>query len=257
MDQYWLLAGNHGFNASLDHIAGRLKAAGVISRVEEFPNRGKGWDYTVGTVSFADSGEVLLSRERDRVSLCINSFSTPPGGVEARLVDVGGGATAGDYSGKDVKGAIVLGSASATALWREAVVARGAIGIISTAVAPYIRAEDPAKFTSEDQQDVFQWGSIPYAEGRKAFGFKTGLRTASRMRERLKNGPVHLKVAIASSFSPGPNRMLIAEIPGASKPDERIVMVAHVQEPGANDNGRGCGTMFAVVAALHNAIASG
>jgi hypothetical protein len=34
-------------------------------------------------VSFADSGEVLLSREKDRVSLCINSFSTH-GEVERR-----------------------------------------------------------------------------------------------------------------------------------------------------------------------------
>ena len=58
-------------------------------------------------MSFADTGEVLLSRERDRVSLCINSFSTP-GVVEAPLVDVGAG-TPADYDGKDVKGAVVLG----------------------------------------------------------------------------------------------------------------------------------------------------
>ena len=257
MDQYWRLAGNRGFNASIDHIRGRLDAAGVTSRVEEFPNRGKGWDYTVGTVSFADSGEVLISRERDRVSLCINSFSTSSNGVDAPLMDVGNGGSPADYSGKDVKGAIVLGSANTGALWREAVVARGAVGVISTAIASYIRPDDPAKFTSEDQQNVFQWGSIPYDEGRKAFGFKAGLRTASRMRERLKHGPVHLKVLIASSFSPGPNRMLIAELPGATRPDERIVMVAHVQEPGANDNGTGCGTLFALVVALHKAIASG
>ena len=257
MDQYWRLAGNRGFNASIDHIRAGLDAAGVTSRVEEFPNRGKGWDYTVGTVSFADSGEVLISRERDRVSLCINSFPTSPDGIDAPLVDLGSGSAAADYTGKDVKGAIVLGSASTGALWRDAVVSRGAIGVISTAVAPYIRPEDPATFTSQDQQEVFQWGSVPYDEARRAFGFKTGFRAASRMRERLKKGPVHLKVVIASSFSPGPNRMLIAEFPGATRPDERIVMVAHVQEPGANDNGSGCGTLFALVVAVHKAMASG
>lgn len=257
MDRYWRLAGNDGFNASIDHIRGLLDAAGIAAGVEEFPNRGKGWDYTVGTVSFADSGEVVLSRERDRVSLCINSFPTAGGGVEAPLVDVGGGAAATDYSGKDVKGAIVLGSANTGALWREAVVARGAIGIISTSVAPYIRPDDPVKFTAPDQQDVFQWGSIPYDEGRKAFGFKASWKAASRMRERLRAGAVRLKVDIASSFSAGPDRMLIAELPGSVKPDERIVMVAHVQEPGANDNGSGCGTLLAMAVALHKAIASG
>jgi hypothetical protein len=260
MDQYWRLAGNHGFNASLDEIRRRLDAVGVQTRVEEFPNRGKGWDYTVGTVAFADSGEELLSRERDRVSLCINSFSTPGGSVEAPLVDVGSGGAASDYEGKgstDVKGAIVLGSASAGALWREAVVERGAIGIISTSIAPYIRPDDPAKFIAADQQDVFQWGSIPYDEARKGFGFKASWRAAARMRERLKSGPVRLKVHIESSFSPGPNRMLISETRGTSKPDERIVMVAHLQEPGANDNGSGCGTLLALAVALHRAIAAG
>ena len=256
MDQYWRLAGNAGFNASLDHIQSRLDAAGVTSRVEEFPNRGKGWDYTVGTVAFADSGEVLLSRERDRVSLCINSFSTPSGGIEAPLVDVGAGKAA-DYEGKDVKGAIVLSAANAGALWRDAVVSRGALGVISTSVAPYIRPEDPAQFASDDQRDVFQWSSVPYDEARKAFGFKSSWRAAARMRERLKAGAVRLKVTIASSFSPGPDRMLIAEIPGAVKPAERIVMLAHIQEPGANDDGSGCGTLLALVTALHRAIASG
>src|SRR6476620_11308544 len=175
MDQYWRLAGNSGFNASLDHIRGRLDAAGVTSHVEEFPNRGKGWDYTVGTVAFADSGEVLLSRDRDRVSLCINSFSTPPGGIEAPLVDVGAGKAA-DYEGRDVKGAIVLSTAGVGALWRDAVVSRGALGVISTSVAPYIRPEDPAQFSSEDQRDVFQWSSVPYDDTHKAFGFKSSWR---------------------------------------------------------------------------------
>ena len=257
MDQYWRLPGNRGFNASLDHIRGRLESAGVATRVEEFPNRGKGWDYSVGTVSFADSGEVLLSRERDRVSLCINSFSTPPAGIEAPLVDVGSGGAPADYSGKDAKGAIVLGSANTGALWREAVVARGAIGIISTSVAPYVRPDDAAKFTAPDEQDVFQWGSIPYDEARKAFGFKASWKAAARMRARLRAGAVRLNVKIASSFSAGPNRMLIAEFPGSVKPDERIVMVAHVQEPGANDNGSGCGTLLALAVALHKAIAAG
>jgi Zn-dependent M28 family amino/carboxypeptidase len=51
--------------------------------------------------------------------------------------------------------------------------------------------------------------------------------------------------------------MLIAEIPGTIKPDERIVMVAHIQEPGANDDGSGCGTLLALAIALRKAIASG
>src|SRR5438105_2303275 len=81
MDQYWRLAANPGFNASVDHIRDKLQAAGLAPRIEEFAARGRGWDYQVGTVAFADTGEVLLSRDVDHISLCINSFSTPKGGV--------------------------------------------------------------------------------------------------------------------------------------------------------------------------------
>ena len=254
MDQYWRVSGNPGFNASVDHIRDGLKAAGVPHRVEEFIPRGRGWDYQAGTISFADTGEVLLSREGDRLSLCINSFSTP-GVAEASLVDVGAGAPA-DYAGKDVKGAVVLGSASVGQLWQQGVKARGAIGVISTAIAPYIRPDDPARFAFPDQWDVFQWGSVPYDDGVKAFGFKASLRAAAKMRERLKAGAVKVKVDVKSTFYDGPSRFVVAEIPGTVKPDERIVMVAHIQEPGANDDGSGCGTLYALVLALNKAIAA-
>jgi aminopeptidase YwaD len=257
MDQYWRIAANPGFNRSIDHIQQTLQAAGLATRVEEFVPRARGWDYDEGTVSFADSGEVLMSRQRDRVSLCINSFSTPGDGVVATLVDVGSGSRPADYEGKDVKGAVVLGSASAGELWREAVKARGAIGVISTGIAPYIRPEDSSQFTSPDQWDVLQWSSVPYDAERKAFGFKSSLRAASRMRERLKAGAVRLKITVQSTFYDGPSRSLIAEIPGTTKPDERIVMVAHVQEPGANDDGSGCGTLAALAAAIASAIHDG
>ena len=260
MDQFWRLAGNPGFNASIDAIRARLIAAGFAAapdkdrpfvRVDEW-GQPRGWDYEIGTVAFADGGEVLMSRLRDRVSLCINSFSTPKEGVTARLVDVGSG-DAASFENADVKGAIVLGDADSGRLWQQAVKVRGALGVISTRVAPYIRPNDPAKFTSPDQHDVFQWGSIPYDAEARGFGFKASYRAAARMRERLKQGPVQLKIEIRSQFYDGPARTLVAEIPGAIKPDERIVMVAHVQEPGANDNASGAATLQSIALAIAGA----
>ena len=254
MDQYWRISGNPGFNASVDRIREGLQTAGVTSRVEEFRSRSRGWDYQTGTVTFADTGEVLLSRERDRISLCANSFPTA-GVIEARLVDVGAG-TPAEYEGKDVKGAVVLGSAAVGLLWQQAVKERGAIGVISTGIATYIRPSNPAQFTSQDQWDVFQWGSVPYDETVKAFGFKASLRVATKMRDRLKSGPVKVKVDVKSTFYDGRSRYVVAEIPGTVKPAERIVMVAHVQEPGANDDGSGCATLQAMAIALQKAIAA-
>ncbi|HEY7498744.1 MAG TPA: M28 family peptidase [Vicinamibacterales bacterium] len=257
MDQFWRVPGNPGFNSTLDYIRARLLAAGFAEspeknrpfvRIDEW-GQTRGWDYQLGTVAFAD-GEVVLSRLRDRISLCINSFPTDKAGLTARLVDVGEGADPKDYENVDVKGAVVLGNAAVARLWQQAVKSRGAAGVISTNIAPYIRPADPKQFTSPDQQDVFQWGVIPYDADAKSFAFKASARAAARMRERLRSGPVDVKVEIVSSFYEGPNRTLVAEIPGSVKPDERIVMAAHVQEPGANDNGSGSGTLQAIAAAL-------
>ena len=254
MDQYWRISGNPGFNASVDRIRDTLTRAGLAARIEEFNSRGRGWDYQVGTLAFADTGEVLLSRERDRVSLCINSFSTPDGGIDAPIVDVGAG-TPADFAGKEVKGAVILGSGPVQQLWQQGVRARGAAGVISTAIAPYIRPDNPAQFTFPDQWDVFQWGSVPYDADAKAFGFKASLRVAEKIRERLTRGGVRVKINVQSSFYDGPSRMVVAEIPGTTASSERIAMVAHIQEPGANDDASGCGTLMALAIAMHEAIA--
>ena len=258
MQQYWRVAANPGYNASLDYIRDRIGEAGapLVVRVDEYPNNGHGWDYLEGSVAIAGESTPVLSKEQDRVSLAINSFSTPEAGLRARLVDVGRG-TAADYQNKDVKGAVVLGDASLGALFRDAVRSRGAAGVISTEIASYIRPSDPSAM-SEEQKDVLQWGSVPYDEKLQAFGFKASWRAASRLREALVGNPnLQVQVKVQSTFYTGPNRSLIAEIPGRTRPDERIVVVAHVQEPGANDNATGCATLLSLARALAGAIRGG
>src|SRR5690606_20708883 len=185
-----------------------------------------GWDHTVGTLSLLRAGQeplTVLSRERERRALAINSYSTNGPG-EAPLVDVGRGQAA-DFEGKDVTGAVVFGDADLGGLFRQAVVQRGAIGVISTSIAHYI-ANDP---------DILQWGSIPRDAERKAFGFKASRRANETLRAALKSGPQRVRVEVASTFAEKPERTLVHEIKGRTLPNERIVIAAHLQEPGAND----------------------
>lgn len=266
MQQYWRVAGNPGFNASVDYIRDRLVESGFhltvgggapFVRVDEFAKPEPGWDYSRGSVWIEGDSVPVLSRERDVVSLAINSFPTDPGGVSLRLVDVGAGAAERDFSGKDLEGAVVLGDAAIGRLWQQAVRGRGAAGVISTENARYIRPADPAAM-SEAQRDVLQWGSIPHDPKLMSFGFKASWRAGSRLREALARNPAtRVRVDIQSAFYTGPNRSLVAEIPGRSRPQERIVMVAHVQEPGANDDASGCGTLLGIARAIAGAIARG
>src|SRR5688572_10231959 len=101
MSEYWRLAGNPGYDKSIDFIAERLERGGyprqtaqrgIAHWIERFDNAGQGWELHRGTLSIEGrTREVVLSREQDHVALCINSFPTPEGGVIASLVDVGAG----------------------------------------------------------------------------------------------------------------------------------------------------------------------
>ncbi|MBK9243046.1 MAG: DUF4910 domain-containing protein [Acidobacteria bacterium] len=247
--RYWRLAGNEGYDATLDRVRDRLQAAGLKNiEVETAATPSPGWDYTVGTLALIRPNQpdlVVLSKERERVALAINSISTD-GKIDAPLVDVGRG-QAGDFEGKDLKGAVVIGDADLGTLFRQAVTQRGALGAISTSIAKYI-ADDP---------DVLQWGSIPLDATRKAFGFKASRRAATTLREALKAGPQRVRVEVASTFANKPERTLVYEIPGRTLPNERVVLAAHIQEPGANDNASGVATLMELARSLGVGVASG
>ncbi len=250
MAPMWRLAGNPAFEQSQQEIFDRLAAAGLSPKYESFPNGGMGWEHVRGTLRLGGaSGEVLLSRETHRVALAINSFSTVPGGATFRLLDAGAGSSAAAYEGKDVTGAVVLVSGPLAPAWQQAVRARGAAGVISTDLARYTRPDETP--------DVLQWGNIPFDEKLKSFGFKATPRAAARLRDALSKGPVTLHVDIETTFHRRPNRTLVLEIPGRTQPEKRVVLAAHIQEPGANDNASGCGTLLAAALGMHDAIRRG
>ncbi len=249
MAPLWRLAGNPAYDRSIDFIAERLTAGGLTPRVDTYDHSGQGWEHQGGRVTIeGDPGGAVLSREQDRLALCINSFSTAPGGALLSLVDVGAGA-ASDFAGKDVKGALVLGDAAVGPLWTRAVRERGAAGVVSTQIAHYTRPERTP--------EILQWGSIPYDEARRSFGFKATPRAAARLRKALAAGHVRVRVEITSTFHRGPNRTLAVEIAGTTRADARVVLVAHVQEPGANDNASGSATLLSAALAMHEAIRRG
>ena len=115
--------------------------------------------------------------------------------------------------------------------------------------------------TPRESWDILQWSSIPYDEAKKGFGFKASPRAVAALRQALAaaqaRSPVTVHVTIASTFSTNPARTLVAEIPGTVAPTERIVIAAHVQEPGANDNASGVATLAELAVALQGAIDAG
>ena len=258
MDRYWRLAGNEGYDKSIDRVKQRLVAAGFTELparpttqittpslwLEPASTPSLGWDQQVSTLAIVRDGqpeEIVLSREKERLILAINSFSTPKGGVTAPLIDIGGGGNANDYTGKDVKGAIVVGTAGMGQLFTQAVVNRGALGVVSTQKAPAYLDPSP---------DLTQWGSISYDETHKGFAFRATPRAAAALKAATAAGPVKARADVQTTFARKPELTLSAEIPGSVVPNERIVVVAHVQEPGSNDNASGTATNMELARAL-------
>ncbi len=250
MAPLWRLAGNPQFDQALEAIDGMLRAAGIATHFDTIRSTSQGWEMRDAVLRLDDeAGEVVLSKAQDRLPLAINSFSTTVAGRRLRLIDAGRGVDAKDYGGLRVAGAVVLADGPIDSVWNQAVKVRGAAGVISTQIASYARPETTP--------EVLQWGAIPYDAQRASFGFKATPRAAKRLRERLAIGAVDVHVRIDTIFHRRPVRTLVAEFPGSRRPDDRVVLVAHVQEPGANDNASGAGTLVAVALAAQKAVADG
>ena len=246
MDQYFRWPGNAGFNASIERIEGVLKSAGYVEesaakagdvltyRVEHRPMRQPAWEPVDATVTILRDSAPVLRFATNRNMLAISSYSTPDTGVVARLVDVGKG-TAADYDRAPVRGAIVLVDANVGRAFAEAVQKRGAVGVLAYNM--------PAYTQPEIHRHSIQFGSIPYDSIHKSWGIALSRDAVDRLRAAIARGEARVRVRTQARMYPSEELTLVAEVHGSTVPDERYVVSAHVQEPGANDNASGVGDL--------------
>jgi aminopeptidase YwaD len=199
------------------------------------------------------SGETkIASYAAEPVVLAEDSESAD---VTAELVDVGEGTKESDYAGKDVKGKIVLVSASPGAVQDLAVGKFGVAGIVS-----YAQNQKNA-WWGEDE-NLIRWGHLETFSEHKTFAFMVSLKTARGMRERLAHGEkIALHAVVKAGQHAGKYEVVTATIPGADAKlkEEEIAFSCHLdhQRPGANDNASGCVTILEVARTLQKLIAEG
>jgi len=256
VEQRWRLPGNTGFDESIYYVEAILKKAGYINesvakagdrltyRVEKRPMRRKTWEPVDAVVEIAGDKEPLLSFRTNRNMLAINSSSTPEEGIVAELLYLPK-TSADALAAQDLQGKIVFSDQPVSQVDR-AVAGRGAIGVMGYSI--------PAYTQPEKHPNSIQFSSIAQVDSTKKQGFGILLSTQARKRlkEALTKGPVKLRVKIVAKSYLAEELTLVADIKGSEKPDERFVFSAHVQEPGANDNASGVGTLaeMASVAAI-------
>jgi len=172
--------------------------------------------------------------------------------VEAALVDVGNGARAEDYSGKDVRGKIVLADGMLARVQELAIGKLGAAGIVS---------DMPNQTTAWSGLDptLVRWGHLD-ARQPSGFAFMVSRQTAEALRARLRNGErIVLNAHVKATVGPGHWTVVTGTIPGSDSAAGEIVYSCHLdhERPGANDNGSGCVTILESARILARLIESG
>jgi aminopeptidase YwaD len=263
LDRYVRWPGNAGFDSSIMHVAAKLAAAGFIEksvaklgdrmtyRIERYPMNRPAWEPVDATVAIVGAGgkvTPVLAFATNRNMLATNSFSTPDGGVTAEIVRVSA-VTAAALDSAHVKGKIVIADGRLGQLFTLAV-QRGAVGALAYSMPKYTQ---PERYRTS-----IQFTSINYDSTARAFGMPISFAAREQLNAALAAGPVTLHVMTKSRFTqPAVELAIVAEIRGSVKPDERWVWSAHVQEPGANDNASGVGTLQEMARVAADLVKSG
>jgi hypothetical protein len=242
--------GSKDFFSAAEWIRGAAVGAGLEEvKLVRQKWEGRGWSCSFGEAWLVEPEEQKLAAYAEvAVGIADNSRTTH---VNAELVDVGAGLADADYQGKDVRGKVVLAWGGASAVHREAVWKRGALGVIAHAT----NRPDVV-----DAPEQVAWQSIPQ-EAKGVEGVKDGTPGTfaimisprrGRGLQKLMAGskqPYKVKIDIESSFAEPPEQAMVEGwIRGTEIHDQQIVLTAHIQEEmtSANDDGSGCGNLLEI-----------
>lgn len=181
--------------------------------------------------------------------LCSGSSSIE---VTAELVDVGQGYSEDFYKDKEVKDKIVLVYGSPDRARRLAVEKYGAVGLIGCS------SSHP-----EFDRDQIGWNSIRVGPKEKpTFAFMVSERTYFDLKMALeRKNKIVLKAVVKTRQVPYKEEMAVGLIKGVEKPEEELVLTAHLFEgfakQGANDDASGCVAILEAGRVIKKMIADG
>lgn len=243
VEKYFRVPGNTGFNASIHYVESILKKAGFVEqkqnelespltyRIEKRPMKSDTWEPVDANIDIVGEASPLITYKTNRNMIPINCGSTPIDGITAEVVFLAK-TSAEELEKQDLKGKIIFSENHPARLLAAAVKA-GAVGVLGYSMPKYTQPEV--------HQTSIQFGSM------KANSEVWTLLLSYAAKEKLKSaclkGSTKLKVNIQTKIYPSEELTIVANVKGSVKPDERFVFSAHIQEPGANDNASGVGTL--------------
>jgi hypothetical protein len=262
--------GSRPFRRAADHIVAKAREAGLEeAKVEEFPADGKifygtqrsrrPWD-----AEFAELWDMEQAGGAWKPKTLLTSWAEQPmsvaqdsesGDVTAELVFVSAGTADSNYTGKNVRGKLILTSSQPGAVVPLGVKKYGARGIVS-----YAQNQRTAWWG--ENTALVRWGHLETFEPVKTFGIMISPRMAKALRDRIAAGErVTLRAVVRAGQRDGTTDVATAMIRGSDPrlSQEEIVFSCHLDHPmpGANDNASGCATILEVGVTLAKLIRDG
>ena len=258
-------SGSEGYFKAVDYIFEQAKLAGLedVKFIEQPLDRpsykavsAELWMVEPVEVKLADIGDCVLYL----------GDGSGDADVTAELVWIGD-ASEESLEGLDVAGKIVLTSGSSYSAVRNAVRAKGAVGVVVSNLAGSKMLDYP---------DQIPWSWAGRGDGEPTFAFSLPPRKGETLRRILEakgeqdffrtgtsspGGRVVLHAKVDTEFSDGPGRTGFVEgwIKGTKYHDQAIVLTSHIQEEktSANDDASGCANMLEFARVLNKLIEEG
>ena len=261
ISQYHRIQGSTGYLDIARNIKSSLEENNIESVLHEYPADGKyekwgwvapiSWEIKSGECWLIKPVKKRLCRFKDQPMSVLTHSN--PASFTAGVVDIGEGDSVSDY--KEAKDKIALITASPRKIFPFAA-KHNVKGLL---LYPGIERAT-AIGSNAVQYDGF-WPIVKTLPDVTS-GFSLSHKQAREIKQYLKSSnDVKIQFTIDSHFlnEKGKLHVLETEIKGSEKPDEEIVLIAHLchPSPSANDNASGSATLTELVLSLNRMISAG
>ena len=244
---------SEGWDFAANYIIEKLKGFGIKNYgIDSHPSDGElryytwltppGWKVEDGELWIVEPFVRRIACYREVPSSLVK-HSCSADVEKAEIVYIKNGDDPSSYEGIDVKGKIVLSQSYAGNVHREAVIKRGALGVIT--FLPFNEREDYPELIPYQAL----WPRKKEIE-RVGFGFTISRKVAREIISYIEMGKkVFAKVKVSGRLYPSEVKTLWAVLEGSERPDEEIILMAHLDhyKPGANDNASGSAGLLEIL----------
>lgn len=258
-----IAGGSPGYHQAAEYVAGFMKSLGPFEvDVDKHLSDGErmylqwrsmsAWDVQKAELRLEHSGEII-ARYGD-TPVCLFEYSNG-GDVSAPAVFAGSGVSSSDYEGLDVAGKIVLATGDGDAVHRQAVLKRGAAGVV---VGP--SPGDGLAAIYPDLVRVHRLRSNKSLREKSRFGFSLSNRQFQKLLNVVKGRPdIRLNARITARQFDGEMETVSAWLKGSRFPEQEMILSAHLDHysPGANDNASGSASLLEISRCLTTLIDRG